>query len=78
MIDSTCVGMPTMVGSDDSFDATVSTMGPLNAAEDAPSGRALELEALLEPLRRRQTSLTPWNRESWKRFMAATQAASLR
>jgi hypothetical protein len=34
------------------------------------------LAELVEPLLRRQTKRTPWNLESWNRFIAATQAAS--
>lgn len=31
-----------------------------------------------EPLLRRHTNLTPWNRDSWKRVIAAAHAASVR
>ena len=35
-----------------------------------------ELDPVAAPLRNRHTNRTPWNRESWYRFIAATHAAS--
>jgi len=79
---STCaVGeLPTMIGSGDSLFETLAlaTFGAVSWFAVALEGSmAIDaLVVLVEPLLRRQTKRTPWNLESWNRFIAATQAPS--
>jgi len=79
---STCIvgAPPTMRGSGDSLFVILAL-----AIFGAVSWSGVDLDGPIvadalvvpaEPLLRRQTKRTPWNLESWNRFIAATQAAS--
>jgi len=68
---------PTMIGSEDGTLA-LAVFGAVSLSVAALVGSTVvdALVVLVEPLLRRQTKRTPWNLESWNRFIAATQAAS--
>lgn len=79
---STCVvgALPTMIGLEDSLFGVLpfAVFGAVPWSAVALDGSTVvdALVVLVEPLLRRQTKRTPWNLESWNRFIAATQAAS--
>lgn len=68
---------PTMIGSENGTLA-LAVFGAVSRSFAALGGSLVvdALVVLVEPLLRRQTKRTPWNLESWNRFIAATQAAS--
>ena len=72
--------LPTIIGSGDSLFGIVAlaVFGAVSWFAVALDGSlvVVALVVLVEPLLRRQTKRTPWNLESWNRFIAATQAAS--
>lgn len=69
-----------MTGSSEESSALISALpsGMVAVLGLDVSAAADALLVLVDPLRKRHTSRTPWNLESWNRFIAATQAASVR
>lgn len=71
---------PTIIGSEDPWFGllTLAVFGAGSWSVAALGGSMVvgALAELVEPLLRRQTNRTPWNLESWNRFIAATHAAS--
>lgn len=59
-----CAGIPTIVDSRGSLDTKPAITGASVSAGEMTLAALLAPEVLPDPLRNRQTSLTPWNRES--------------